>query len=111
MKALKPSLSSLILILLLMVFQSADAFFTILALNKGATEFNFVMNELLKFGFVYFLFYKLIVTNLLILFIGLVGRRYETGRIGLSIAVLAYTILTCYHLLTLSLAYLTASGH
>ena len=92
-----------------MLLNSADVFFTMLALEKGAVEFNPVMGEVLKLGSFHFLFYKLIIANVLIVFIGLVGRRYPTGRIGLSIAVCAYTLLTCYHLLNLSLVYLTGS--
>jgi hypothetical protein len=93
-----------------MLFQSADAFFTVVALSNGAIESNLAMNELLKWGFSYFLFYKLIAANLMILFIGFVGRRYLVGRIGLSFVVSVYALLTCYHLVTLGTVFLIGSA-
>ena len=92
-----------------MLFNSADTFFTVLALEKGATEFNVLMAFILELSMLHFLFVKLIIVNIMILFVGLIGRRYPLGRMGLSIAVSAYALLTCYHLVNLSLLYLTGN--
>jgi len=94
--------------LLLMLFNSVDAYCTLVALDNGAEEMNAIMAHALAKGILYFLFIKLLVVNVLILFVGVIGQHYRVGRIGLNIAVWAYALLTCYHLLNLSLTFGTS---
>ena len=97
--------------LLLMLFNSVDTFCTLVAIDNGATEFNIIMAAVLAYGVLYFLFVKLIAVNMLILFVGLVGQRYWVGRMGLSVVVWIYALLTCYHFINLSRPFLTAIVH
>ena len=90
------------LILLAMLLNSADTFFTSLALDYGASELNPIMAATLQVGMSCFLFSKLIVANLLILFVGLVGRKYSIGRNGMMFLCFVYSLLCVYHLLNLS---------
>jgi hypothetical protein len=91
------------------LFNSVDVLFTIVALKGGATEVNIVMEQVLALGVPQFLFVKLVVVNLMILFVGSIGRRYVVGRMGLSIVVVVYALLTCYHLVNLGLPCMTGS--
>lgn len=90
------------LLLLMMLLNSADAFFTSLALDFGVAEANPIMAATLKVGMTCFLFNKLIVVNLLILFLGLIGKNYYVGRKGIVFVACVYTLLTIYHMVNLS---------
>jgi len=97
------------LILLMMLLNSADAFFTSLAIDYGVAEANPVMAAILKLGITWFLFNKLIIVNLLILFVGLIGKDYRIGRMGMVLVSCVYTLLTMYHLVNLSHLYMTGN--
>lgn len=90
------------LVLLTLFFNSADAFFTYLAIAQGCTELNPVMAFVLKGGMVWFLFTKLIVTNSMILFVGIVGTNYKVGKIGVVLVTWLYGLLSLYHLVNLA---------
>ena len=89
------------LIVLMMLLNSADAFFTSLALDFGVAEANPIMAATLKLGMTWFLFNKLIIVNLLILFLGSIGKDYHVGRRGLVFVACIYTVLTLYHMINL----------
>jgi hypothetical protein len=95
------------LIVLTILLNSADTFFTTVALGHGVEEFNPFVAAVLNLGLIWFVFNKLILINLMILFVGLVGRDYRVGRIGMVIAAWTYTLLTIYHMVNLSLLFMT----
>lgn len=97
------------LILLVVLLNSADAVFTSLAIDLGVAEANPVMAAILKLGMTWFLFNKLIVVNLMIMFLGLVGRDYSIGRIGMVMVTCIYSLLSIYHLANLSHLLLTGN--
>jgi hypothetical protein len=86
------------LILLAVLLNCADAVFTSLAIDLGVDEANPVMATVLKFGMTWFLFNKIIIINLMVLFVGLIGRKYPIGRMGMALIASVYTILTIYHM-------------
>jgi hypothetical protein len=86
------------LILLAVLLNCADAVFTSLAIDLGVDEANPVMATVLKFGMTWFLFNKIIIINLMVLFVGLIGRNYRVGRLGIALIAYVYTFLTIYHM-------------
>lgn len=96
------------LILLMLLLNSADAFFTSLAIDLGVAEANPIMASVLKLGMTWFLFYKLVIVDMLILFVGLIGRNYIIGRMGMGLMACTYSLLIIYHIV--SLLFLIGSG-
>lgn len=95
----------------LMLLNSVDTHCTLVAVEYGATELNAIMAVVLAHGVLYFLLVKLVAVNILILFVGVIGQRYEVGRMGMSVTVWAYTFLTCYHAVNLSQLFLSVGRH
>ena len=91
------------LIFLTILLNSADTVLTSLALDLGISELNPLVAVVLNVGMIYFLFIKLLVVNLLILFLGLVGSQYRVGRVGMVLIAAVYSILIFYHLISLCL--------
>lgn len=105
---LKPNSSDATkLILLLVLLNSADTFLTSLALDLGATEFNPIVAVVLNEGMTWFLFYKLILTNLMIVFVGFFSQKHHISEVGLRIGACVYSILTLWHLGNLVLMFTT----
>ena len=90
------------LILLIILLNSADTVFTSLALDMGLKELNPLMATILEYGMTWFLFSKLIIVNSMILFVGLIGRNYYIGRMGMVLVSCAYSALIFYHVANLS---------
>lgn len=91
------------LIVLVIPFNTADALFTAFALNGGASEINPLVELILNLGLWWFLFYKLIVINLLIVFVAL-QRQHTLSVIGLKLITIAYFFITLWHFVNLKLA-------
>ena len=95
------------LTLLLVLLNAADTFFTSWALNLGAPEGNPIVASVIGSGMTWFLFYKLILVNSMIVFAGYFSQYYSIGRIGLRVSACAYSILIFYHMVSLSLLFMT----
>ena len=97
------------LTLLTILLNSADTLFTSLALTQGVSEFNPIMAAVLNVGMGWFIFNKLVLINVLILFLGYSGRAFRIGQLGILVTTCTYTILAIYHLINLSLLTLTSN--
>jgi len=105
----RQSLSKLSAITVLL--NSADAWFTVYALNGGASEINPLVDLVLSSGFVWFLFFKLVVVNLLIVMVALYGKKYPlVCRVGLTLVAWVYSLIVLWHVTNLGVSLKTDNG-
>ena len=93
-------------ILACILLNSADSFFTYLALANGLSELNPLMAVLIRLNMCLFMFNKLVLVNSWIWFLGYIGRSYRVGRWGLAFATLTYAILAIYHLVNICVIFM-----
>jgi hypothetical protein len=84
------------LILAVFLMNVADAFFTMLWLDRGGKEANPVMDFFLDIGPTAFLIQKCIVVGAWLLVL-LVHKNFRFARLGLHVSLLAYAALTFLH--------------
>lgn len=92
-----PGRAVIVAFILLTLFSSADAWFTLRELAAGATEANPIMRAALELGNGPFVIIKTIVTLLGGAFLAL-HKNWALGRRCLLFAVAGYVVLTVYHL-------------
>lgn len=96
------------LIVFIIPFNTADALFTVFALGGGAIEMNPIVGLVLNMGLPWFLFYKLVIVNLLVVFVAL-QRKYSLSGMGLKLVAWAYFLITLWHVTNLQAAWMTDS--
>lgn len=84
--------------LILILLNSADGVLTWLSIGAGtATEWNPLMRHLYSWSPTYFLLFKLLVVNLIIVAIYMWSKRSELKHMFLAIASIPYAYILLFH--------------
>ena len=87
----------ILLILLILILNILDAYFTLDYLEKGGSEANPIAQGLLDLGDSYFAYAKSLVVGICLVFL-LVHKKFSFVKAALTFLTVFYTVLLAYHI-------------
>ncbi len=83
------------------ILNTADAYFTWVALSNGASEMNPLMLFLITLGFFWFFLFKILVVNSAAVILAYLGREYKVAKLGFTLTSIAYLVICVRHVMML----------